>query len=1003
MRVLGSSRTLQQQSIQESQQRLSRNVRVFISSTFLDMYAEREELAKRVFPQLRDFCNGRQVTLTEVDLRWGIPQEEVDAGKVLPICLTEVANCHPFFVCLIGERYGEILGEIPAELLQSEPWLKDYPRKSITELEILHGALNPELKSGHAFFYMRSPGHSGVQSNPVVHSDIDPDDKESKSKLEDLKKRILSSGLPVREYTTPSHLGNLLLNDLKALFEQLFPVVELLSPLEQETAAHDAFAEKRSHAYVGPQRYFDRLDEHIVSRKPPLIVTGGTGLGKSSLLANWARRCLGYPLQLQPSASISDRIRGKVRRFIRPSPLQSGAPDVYLLAHFIGASAESSDWTTMLRRLMENMREHFNLALDIPLRAQALPAAFANYLQAVSQRGSLILILDGIDQLLDGEEILKLAWLPSAFPTNIRLILSAMNGETVDELRKRRWQVMEVTPLRSAEREIFIAHYLAQYRKTLNRNLLDRVASEDRAGNPLYLRTVLEELRLFGRHMNLPEHVEYLLAAESTEGLFGRILARLEADYVSPAPYRPELVRNTLRLIWAARQGLSESELVDLLGTADGQLPSALWSPFYLAVKESLLNRSGLFSFFHDDFRRAVEKRYLPGDDEKRAAHRELADYFIRSGSLHRRIVELPWHLAATGAWSELFDLLAEPEFLSAAWPAYQFDLKSFWARIETCSPLRMLNAFAPVIAAPTEYKNCLLAVCTLLSDAGHVAEALALSIYLEQAARESGDIAGLQVSLSLRAVFLKRSGSFNEALLLLREQEQICRRLGNHAALAASLGNQGVILRELGQLDDALSIHKLEESLCRRLQDLAGLSASLGNQGVILEANNDLPAALKLLCEQERICRLLGDLAGLQKSLGNQGLILWKAGETEKALNLLEEDEGLCRRLGDRSALHVCLGNQAMTLGSTGDYDRALDLYRQKESICREIGDMLGLVSALWLQARLFSDKLRHPDFALPLAREAQRVARRSGLIQIAQEIEEFLLSLNQRGIRLK
>lgn len=995
MRVLGSSRIRQQQGVPESQQRLSHNVRVFISSTFLDMYAEREELVKNVFPQLRNFCEGRQVTITEVDLRWGIPQEEVDAGKVLPICLAEVANCHPFFICLLGERYGEILDQISNELLHSEPWLRDYPRKSITELEVIHGALNPERKTGHAFFYFRCPGRLGIESNAAIYADLEQEDTEASNKLEDLKKRILNSGLPVREYTTPSHLGIILLNDLKALLDQLFPVAGLLSRLEQEAAAHDAFAEKRSHVYVGRQRYFDRLDEHIVSQQPPLIVTGEAGSGKSSLLANWVRGCLGYPLQVQPSSSLSNRIRGKVRGLIRSALPPSGVPNGHLLAHFIGASAESADWTTMLRRLMEVMREQFNLALEIPLRAQALPAAFANYLQAVSTRSSLILVLDGIDQLSDSESISKLTWLPAAVPTNIRLILSATHGDTVDELRRRGWPVMEVAPLRSDERKLFITLYLAQYRKTLSGKLLHRVASEDRAGNPLYLRTVVEELRIVGRHSDVPDHVEHLLVAESTEEIVGRILLRLEADYVAPEPYQPELVRNALQFIWSARQGLSESELVDLLGTIDRPLPSALWSPFYLAVKDLLLNRSGLFSFFHDDFRRAVEKRYLPNNDEKRAAHRELANYFMHSGSLDRRIVELPWHLATIGAWSELVSLLITPEFLSVAWPTYRFDLKTFWARIETRSSLRMLNAFAPVIATPTKYKTCLHAICTLLSDAGYIAEALGLSLHLEQAARESGEIADLQVSLSLRAVLLEKCGFLSEALTLLKEEEQICRRLGNQAALAASLGNQGVILSKVGQLDAALAIHKQEESICRSLQDLSGLSASLGNQGVILQANKDLQGALQLLREQEKICRQLGDLAGLQKSLGNQGGILWDTGENAKALELLEEDERLCRRLGDRRALHVCLGNQAKTKASSGEYDGALILYQEKENICREIGDMVGLVDALCLKARLFSRKLGQPEFAAPLAQQAKQVALQNGLTQKVQEIEQFLLSL--------
>ena len=50
----------------------SRNIRIFISSTFQDMQSERDMLVTKVFPRLRQIAYERNVTLTEVDLRWGI-------------------------------------------------------------------------------------------------------------------------------------------------------------------------------------------------------------------------------------------------------------------------------------------------------------------------------------------------------------------------------------------------------------------------------------------------------------------------------------------------------------------------------------------------------------------------------------------------------------------------------------------------------------------------------------------------------------------------------------------------------------------------------------------------------------------------------------------------------------------------------------------------------------------------------------------------------------------
>ena len=81
-----------------------RVIRVFVSSTFRDMQVERDELVLRIFPQLRRVCEARGVTWGEVDLRWGIPEEQAERGDVLPICLEEITRCRPYFIGLLGER-----------------------------------------------------------------------------------------------------------------------------------------------------------------------------------------------------------------------------------------------------------------------------------------------------------------------------------------------------------------------------------------------------------------------------------------------------------------------------------------------------------------------------------------------------------------------------------------------------------------------------------------------------------------------------------------------------------------------------------------------------------------------------------------------------------------------------------------------------------------------------------------------------------------------------------
>ena len=92
-----------------------RTIRVFVSSTFRDMQAERDILSKKIFPQLRKLCEERAVSWTEVDLRWGITDEEKAEGKVLPLCLAEIERCRPWFISLLGARYGWELESVPAE------------------------------------------------------------------------------------------------------------------------------------------------------------------------------------------------------------------------------------------------------------------------------------------------------------------------------------------------------------------------------------------------------------------------------------------------------------------------------------------------------------------------------------------------------------------------------------------------------------------------------------------------------------------------------------------------------------------------------------------------------------------------------------------------------------------------------------------------------------------------------------------------------------------------
>ncbi len=942
-----------------------RVIRVFVSSTFLDMKEEREELVKRVFPKLRKICEKRGVTWGEVDLRWGITDEQTAEGKVLPICLREIHECRPYFICMLGERYGWVPPEIPDDLVELEPWLAGQHKKSITELEILHGALNESEMMGTALFYFRDPHFiyslapdrreellEGPHSEEI--EEFGPDGAEDRAedrrkKLAALKARIKESGLPIREnYESPEQLGELVLEDFTKLIDQLFPEGEELDPLDREAVEHEAFAQSRFRAYIGREEYFDRLDEHVRSDSKPLVVLGESGSGKSALLANWAAR---------------------YRRDL---------PEGLLIMHFIGATPYSADWTAMLRRIMGELKRRFDIEEEIPTEPDKLRSAFAAWLHMAAAKDRVVLILDALDQLEDRDAAPDLVWMPPFIPENIRLILSTLPGHSLDDLKNREWPTMEIKPLEDDERKQLIRNYLAQYRKNISESRIEKIASAEQTRNPLYLRALLEELRIFGMHKHLDRAIEHYLSSKSVPALYEKILRRLEQDYEREWP---GLVQDAMTFAWASRRGLSEAELLDLLGAGGEPLPGAQWVQFHNAAEDLLINKSGLVGFAHDYVRKAIEDRYLPTDEDQQAVHLRLADYLADQELSPRVIDELPWQLCEANSWHQLYDLLGNLVFFSEAWQEDRFEIKRFWAKVEGASPLRLVDAYGPVLEAPEDVPDVdtLLHVSRLLDYTGHSSEALSLQQFLTEHYRQAGDLRNLASCLNGQASILLWRGELDDAMALLKEQERVCLDLGDLSGLQRSLSSQGLVLWRRGDLDGAMVLQKEVESICRELGDSDALQRSLGSQGLILSNRGDLDGAMALYKEKERICRELGNPSSLQISLGNQASILYGRGDLDGATKLQKEVERTCLELGDKFGLSATLGNQAVILTDRGDLDGAMALLAEQERICRELDNPVGLAGTLNNQAVIF--QLRGDlERAMELYKEVERISREHG-----------------------
>lgn len=163
-----------------------RTYSVFISSTFADMQSERDYLRMQVFPQINDELKKYCIKLRPIDLRWGIntleTNEESVEEKVLRICIEEINRSKPFFLGLLGNRYGYI---------PHEESIKDigtgYQDQSITAIEISYGLLRRNDISGCLFLERDIECYNGMDEHTAQQFD-DSQDKEYDKKKEKLKK-----------------------------------------------------------------------------------------------------------------------------------------------------------------------------------------------------------------------------------------------------------------------------------------------------------------------------------------------------------------------------------------------------------------------------------------------------------------------------------------------------------------------------------------------------------------------------------------------------------------------------------------------------------------------------------------------------------------------------------------------------------------------------------------------------------------------------------------------
>ncbi|ESO07015.1 hypothetical protein HELRODRAFT_171053 [Helobdella robusta] len=254
-----------------------KTIRIFVSSTFKDFHTERDVLVKEVFPDLRQWCQRRDLNLVECDLRWGVPQE-TPYCVTLEICLEEIRRCErentwPYFLNMTSKRIGFIplKDELPDELINKFDLVLGL---SIAEMEIVEAAYR-KGNPNSLFMYRDESFIESITDEKIRKEFVDELNPIANKKLKILKEKI-EARFSVLEF-------------FKKRIDEDYPLAnnERMNKMDEDLNQHDAFMQSRANLVLGRQDTLKKIMTYLESdrQSQSMILVGDSGSGKSSIMA----------------------------------------------------------------------------------------------------------------------------------------------------------------------------------------------------------------------------------------------------------------------------------------------------------------------------------------------------------------------------------------------------------------------------------------------------------------------------------------------------------------------------------------------------------------------------------------------------------------------------------------------------------------------------------------------------------------------------------------------
>ncbi|KAI1303164.1 NACHT and WD repeat domain-containing protein 2 [Halotydeus destructor] len=518
---------------------------------------------------------------------------------------------------------------------------------AVTEREVINGLLSVSNTKDHCIAYIRQIQKVNMTNLKEVNKFLDllngEVDTEAADLLSDLRdKRVFEKIVPsniVKYKINWSDEGGLNANDhfdylqefTNHFYKYIVKLVRRAMRKEDQSAFGKIVTEILQHShtcgnvsrlFLGREDELQTIKEYITGSgedkfKYPLILHGVGGSGKTSLLAK--------------AASL-------VSRWCRK-------PKAMLVLRFLGTTPDSSSVIPTLTSMCQQLTYNYTMPMDqMPDDLIPLTFYYKQLLLHATYEQPLFIFLDSVNQLDGPNEVdVKLSWLTYELPEHVKLVISCVSDGECPEYH--------------LFRKAFHGHeYNFLQVKTLSEELsLDVVKLMLNANNRTLTGPQQRTVQTALSHCTLPIFIK-LVAAEVLTWKSYSINTWLSINIMDSIMHlfnKVELqhgrilVGYALAYITASKNGVSESELEDLISLDDivlndvyqyhlppaRRIPPLLWTrirsdlPNYLTERDA--DGVSVMNWYHRQFREASIQRYLTDSDQRRYFHSEIADYFI--------------------------------------------------------------------------------------------------------------------------------------------------------------------------------------------------------------------------------------------------------------------------------------------------------------------------------------------------------------------------------------